>query len=202
MRRRLCHHVNGSSHEIARLGLAHCCRPVPRSPRRGPAGATPASRGAGTRRPRAPAPAAAAPPRRRQQPHGTRAAAPAAGGPGVGSTGRTAPTTLLGGRGRGGRGAAAAAADPTAERSCRRRSSRSCPPPRPRRIRASACAGPLGRCAGGLEYAPRLDDAAGAEIPRRYQLRPRVHRQVRRSRGTTTASRSSTSRPRRSRRWC
>ena len=37
---------------------------------------------------------------------------------------------------------------------------------------------PLGRGAGRVEHAARLDDAAVAEVPRRHQLRPRVHRQV------------------------
>ena len=45
--------------------------------------------------------------------------------------------------------------------------------------RVGLAAGSMGRGAGGVEPEDGVDDAAGGEIPRRHELGPRVHGQVR-----------------------
>ena len=47
--------------------------------------------------------------------------------------------------------------------------------------RVGLAAGPLGCGPGGMECSARVDDPARREVPRRDELRPRVHRQVRHS---------------------
>ena len=102
-----------------------------------------------------------------------------------------------GGRGRGN---TAATADSAAERdACAGQADRVRDGPHARPARRPR-GRPMGCRTGGMERSTRLDNPAGGEIPRRHQFRSGIHRQVRRSRATTTAFKCSTCRTSRSRR--